>query len=87
MIKALTIAAAATAAVIAPTAALAQLQSGTLAGYSGHAYDNGRLDVIQLNGPSGTISIAVDCHSEEWTWIGNSGDKPIVDRAVRQWCF
>ena len=87
MIKALAITAAATAAVIAPSAALAQLQSGTLAGYSGHAYDNGRLDVIQLNGPSGTISIAVDCHSEECPGMGAPGKKPIVDRAVRQWCF
>ena len=87
MIKALAITAAATAAVIAPTAALAQYQSGTLAGYDGQAYDNGRLDVIQLNGPRGPISIAVDCYSENWTWVGQGGDEWIVDRAVRQWCF
>ena len=87
MIKALAITAAAAAAVVAPTAALAGHQTGTLAGYPGQAYDNGRLDVIQLNGPRGPISIAVDCYSEEWTWVGQPGDEWIVDRAVRQWCF
>ena len=87
MIKALAITAAATAAVVAPTAALAQYQSGTLAGYEGQAYQNDRLDVIQLYGPRGPISIAVDCVSNTHTWVGQAGDQWIAERAAREWCF
>ena len=87
MIKALAITAAATAAVISPAVALAQHQSGTLAGFDGQAMENGRLDVIQLYGPRGPISIAVDCVTNNFTWVGQSGDQWIAERAAYEWCF
>ena len=88
MIKALALTAAATAAVIAPTAALAEFQSGRLAGYEAVAYDSGSLDVLQIYGPRGTISVAVNCYDDgDFTWVGKPGDGYIVERAVQQWCF
>ena len=88
MIKALAITAAVAAATVAvPTAAQAQYQTGRLAGFEAQAYDNDTLDVLQIYGPRGPISVAVNCYSEDWTWVGQQGDEWIVDRAVRQWCF
>ena len=89
MIKALAIAGAATlAAVAVPAAAQAEFQSGRLAGYEAAAYDNGSLDVLQIQGPRGVISVAVTCYDGfDYTWVGNPGDGSIVDAAVRQWCF
>lgn len=84
----LAILAAAVTAVVAPTAALAEYQSGRLAGYPAGAVDNGALDVIQIAGPRGTISIAVNCYNDgDYTWVGREGDEWIVRRAVNEWCF
>lgn len=75
------------AAVAIPGAANAELIQGTLAGYPASAIDNGSLDALQINGPRGIISVAVNCYNGDFSWIGRHGDKWIVDVAVNEWCF